>query len=95
MKICHVIILFAALFLLSSMQSKTFADEKISGGSTTMTQTSTDQITVPMDVEWQPAWITWVAATTTCLNALGVECDKTDVAGYSGYAFVMSVHEVT
>jgi len=52
-----------------------------------------DSVEVPMEVAYQPAWLTWVAATTGCLKALGVECDTVDVAGYSGYAFVMSVHE--
>lgn len=52
-----------------------------------------DPVKVPMEVAYQPAWLTWVAATTGCLKALGVECDTVDVAGYSGYAFVMSVHE--
>jgi hypothetical protein len=37
--------------------------------------------------------MTWVASVTTCLKALGVECDLADVAGYSGYAFCMSVHK--
>lgn len=43
-------------------------------------------------VTYQPAWLTWIASVTTCLKALGVECDTTDVAGFSGYAFTMSVH---
>ena len=46
-----------------------------------------------IQVEYQPAWLTWVAAATTCLKALGVECDTVDVAGFSGYAFCMSVHK--
>ncbi len=46
---------------------------------------------VPMKVEWAPAWLSWVAATTTCLRALGVECDQVDVAGYSGYAFHLCI----
>jgi hypothetical protein len=50
-------------------------------------------IRVPMEVEYAPAWLTWVAATTTCLRALGVECDPTDVAGYSGYAFHLCIHK--
>jgi hypothetical protein len=54
---------------------------------------SSKKITVPLDVKWHPAWISWVGATTSCLNALGVKCDTTDVAGYSGYAFVMTIHE--
>jgi hypothetical protein len=45
-----------------------------------------------MNVEWAPAWLTWVSATTTCLRALGEDCDAVDVAGMSGYAFVMNVH---
>jgi hypothetical protein len=48
---------------------------------------------VPMEVKYVPAWLTWVSATTGSLKALGVECDTVDVAGYSGYAFVMVVHE--
>ncbi len=46
---------------------------------------------VPMKVAYAPAWLTWVAATTTCLRALGVDCDQVDVAGYSGYAFHLCV----
>ncbi len=49
-------------------------------------------IQVPMDVEYQPAWLTWVASTTTCLRALGIECDQVDVAGFSGYAFHLGIH---
>jgi hypothetical protein len=46
-----------------------------------------------MEVEYRPAWLTWVAATTTCLQALGVEGDQADVAGFSGYAFHLGIHE--
>lgn len=46
---------------------------------------------VPMKVEWAPAWLSWVAATTTSLRALGVDCDQVDVAGYSGYAFHLCI----
>ncbi len=28
-----------------------------------------------MEIEYQPAWLSWVGSTTMCLNALGVECD--------------------
>jgi len=48
---------------------------------------------VPMDVKWPPAWLTWVASTTACLKALDVDCDLADVAGMSGYAFVLNVPE--
>jgi len=48
---------------------------------------------VPMEVRYEPAWLSWVASTTGCLRALGVDCDTVDVAGYSGYAFVMTVNE--
>jgi hypothetical protein len=50
-------------------------------------------VMVPMRVEWVPSWLSWVSATTACLRALGVECDAVDVAGVSGYAFMMSVHK--
>lgn len=46
---------------------------------------------VPMDFEYQPSWLSWVGATTTCLNALGLDCDLVDVAGMSGYAFHMAI----
>lgn len=46
-----------------------------------------------MQVEYRPAWLSWVGSTTGCLNALGVECDLADVAGYSGIAFFINVHE--
>jgi hypothetical protein len=48
---------------------------------------------VPMAVPYQPGWISWVAATTACLKALGVDCDATDVAGHSGYAFLLNICE--
>ena len=48
---------------------------------------------VPMPVTWRGSWLTWVAATTSCLEALGVECDQIDVAGQTGYAFVMTVQQ--
>jgi len=48
---------------------------------------------VPMEVQYQPAWLTWVASATTCLRALGVDCDTADVAGLTGYAFVTTVHD--
>ena len=44
-------------------------------------------------VQYQPAWLTWLAATSTCLTALDVTHDLTDLAGYSGYAFCLSIHE--
>jgi len=49
--------------------------------------------TVPMDFEYQPSWLSWVGATTTCLNALGLDCDLVEVGGLSGYAFHMAVHD--
>lgn len=48
---------------------------------------------VPMKIEWESGWLTWVSSVTMCLNALGIECDKADVAGYSGYAFALAVNE--
>jgi len=57
------------------------------------TQSGSPGIRLPMEVEYQPAWLTWVACTTTCLRALDVECDQVDVAGFSGYAFHLGVHE--
>jgi hypothetical protein len=57
-------------------------------------QTATEKkIMVPMEVTYKPAWLTWVASTGACLNALGIDCDLADVAAMSGYAFVMSVHK--
>jgi hypothetical protein len=49
------------------------------------------RVQVPMEVRWTPAWLSWVAATTTCLRALGVECDPVEVAGMTGYAFHLGI----
>ena len=46
-----------------------------------------------MDITWESSWISWIGAVTTCLKALGIDCDRADVAGYSGYAFMLSVHD--
>jgi hypothetical protein len=51
----------------------------------------TETVSVPMEVVYAPAWLTWVAATTTCLRTLEVACDAVDVAGMTGYAFHLAV----
>ena len=48
---------------------------------------------VPMDVEPTQGWLTWVGATTSCLRALGCDCDSVDVAGMTGYAFMLNIDE--
>ncbi len=58
-----------------------------------MNPTTEKAIKVPMEVKYVPAWLTWVGCVTSCLNALEVKCDVHDVAGMSGYAFMLSVHE--
>ncbi len=47
---------------------------------------------VPLPMVHESARLTWVGATTSCLRALGVECDAADVAGHSGYAFALSIN---
>ena len=64
-------------------------DEEV--GSVGMEPVST-KAEVPVPVTWRGSWLTWVAATTSCLEALDVSCDQIDVAGQTGYAFVMTVH---
>ncbi len=54
-------------------------------------QTERRTMRVPMKVEYEFAWVSWVASTTGCLKALGVDCDHAEVAGYSGYAFMLNV----
>lgn len=49
------------------------------------------EIRVPVEVEYTPSWLTWVASATTCLRALGVECDAAEVAGMTGYAFHLGI----
>jgi hypothetical protein len=60
------------------------------GKGTDMPET-TAETRVPMEIEYRPAWLSWVGSTTMCLNALGIECDMVDVAGYSGYAFAIAI----
>lgn len=55
--------------------------------------TTKESFRVPTQVEYRAAWLSWVGSTTGCLNALGVACDLADVAGYSGVAFFINVHE--
>lgn len=38
------------------------------------------------------AWVSYVGAVTSVLRARGIKCDFTDVAGMSGYAFVVNIH---
>ena len=42
-------------------------------------------------VNYNPAWLSWVASTTTCLRFHGMDVNEIDVAGHSGYAFRMVV----
>src|SRR3954466_5484587 len=46
-----------------------------------------------IDAKFACTWLSWVGATRGCLNVLGVECDNADVAGQSGYAFRIQVHD--
>jgi hypothetical protein len=54
-------------------------------------QTEGRRMRVPMKVEYEFAWLTWVASAMGCLKAMGVDCDHAEVAGYSGYAFMLNV----
>jgi hypothetical protein len=46
-----------------------------------------------IDATFACTWLSWVGATRGCLNALGVACDNADVAGQSGYAFRIQIHD--
>lgn len=46
---------------------------------------------VKKKAELLPTWISYIGATTGVLNSLGVDVDRADVAGYTGYAFVVNV----
>jgi hypothetical protein len=46
-----------------------------------------------LDAKFPCCWLSWVGATRGCLNALGVACDNADVAGQSGYAFRIQIHD--
>lgn len=51
-------------------------------------------VRVPMEVEIESSWLSWVTAANGCLRALGIDCDNVDVAGHSGYAFHMCITDV-
>ncbi len=55
--------------------------------------TTLDPSSASVGLTWQPAWLSYVGSVTTCLQALGVECDPAEVAGASGYAFAISINE--
>ncbi len=42
---------------------------------------------------YRPCWISYTGAISGCLSALGVECGPTEVAGWSGYAFLVNVEK--
>jgi len=46
---------------------------------------------VSTPAEYQPCWLSYTGAMAGCLRSLGVMCDVVDVAGYSGYAFILNV----
>lgn len=54
-----------------------------------------EEYVVEKKATYEPAWISYVAAMTGVLKSLGVECDVVDVAGYSGYAFIVNVSKGT
>ncbi|MGQ9708126.1 MAG: hypothetical protein ACUVUR_04550 [bacterium] len=37
-------------------------------------------------------WVSYTGAVTTVLRERGIKCDITDVAGMSGYAFIVNIH---
>ncbi len=38
------------------------------------------------------SWVSYVGAVTSVLRSRGIKCDFTDVAGMSGYAFIVNIH---
>lgn len=46
---------------------------------------------VKKKAELLPTWISYVGATTGVLNSLSMDVDRADVAGYTGYAFIVNV----
>jgi hypothetical protein len=52
-----------------------------------------DRVSLDTAVTYPPAWLSWVAATTGCLRSLGHDVDLVDVAGHSGYAFSLVIHD--
>ena len=49
------------------------------------------EIKIDREVSYQPCWISYTGAMAGALKGMGVECDTTDVGGYSGYAFIVNV----
>ena len=49
------------------------------------------EIVISGDVAYQPCWLSYTGAIAGALKSLGVDCDTTDVGGYSGYAFIVNV----
>lgn len=47
-----------------------------------------------IDIKTQPldCWVSYLGAVTTLLRSRGIRCDLTDVAGMSGYAFIINIH---
>ena len=46
---------------------------------------------IDREASYQPCWISYTGAMAGALKSMSVDCDMTDVGGYSGYAFIVNV----
>lgn len=69
--------------------------ERYSRGYSLGGETRMESFEVEEKATYEPGWVSYVAAITGVLKSLGVNCDSVDVAGHSGYAFVVNVSKGT
>jgi len=55
-------------------------------------QNSCEMKVIDINVDCSDVWVSYVGVVTTILRSLGIKCDLTDVAGMSGYAFIVNIH---
>jgi hypothetical protein len=57
-----------------------------------MSDKFTGEKTIPLKTKLLDCWISYLGAVTTLLRSRGIKCDLTEVAGMSGYAFIVNIH---
>jgi DNA-binding transcriptional ArsR family regulator len=71
----------------SQDEERALVSERYAG----LTHGGPDMKLIGRPASFVPCWLSYVGSVAGALKALGASCDATDVGGYSGYAFIVSV----
>lgn len=65
--------------------------ERYSRGYNLRSKSKMEAYKLSLKAKYEHGWISYIMAVTGVLKSLSVDCDIIDVAGYSGYAFIVNV----